>query len=853
MLAVVCLIFSVSAVSQTTLSHETSNNTSACDSSGTHGYCQAPFAGMSDSTGTVNPAPANVSTEDVHQLLYSGNTTKVFTHFQPWFCMNAGSLTTGPGTSCSSHIQVGYNSNDAATVAEQLADMQRRGFDGVVVDWYGAQSVPLDQTTHLIGDQLAAQCAGNACPFRYAIMYDQGALQWAACPKDGGGVDQTQCIANAVSSDFDYMDANFFTSQAYVRVGSTPVVMFFVCEECFTNPAPNWTSVWDQVRQHVAAYSDTPSIYFIYRNAGGFTHADSDGAFAWVNHYGTNDPFGLTYLDNFYDTAVAHPGLVTVGAGWKGFDNSFASWVTGTPSITSQQCGQTWLQTFQQATHKSDFGTGHQLPFLGVVTWNDYEEGSEIETGIDSCLSLSGSVQGNTLQWTPSFSQASGSEATVHHYLVFDSTDGQNLTQLAQVPSGTHSLDLSQFNLSSTSHTLFVKAVGQPSILNKMSAPITFAPQVTALSGIAISPSAIASGGSAIGTVSLTGAAPSSGLTISLASDNAAVQVPSQVSVASGASSATFPVTASTVSSATAANVTASYAGATQTASVQVVPVSVALALSPATVVGGSAVTGTVSLSSPAPNSGVSIALSSSSSVAKAPASVTIAAGATKASFSISTTPVATSTAASINATFGTSQSSVTLQVAPPSVSGLSVSPTSIGGSTSSTGTVTLNGPAPSTGTTVLLTSSSTAVTVPASVVVSAGNTTAKFTVSSKTVTATTTGKVTAAANGATASASLIVNVTPSALSLSPTKLKGGSKSTATVTLSGVAPSGGTVVTLSSSSTSAASVPSQITVPAGATKATFTVTTHAVSSTKTVTIQAKGWNVSRSATLTVTH
>src|SRR2546425_4097410 len=76
--------------------------------------------------------------------------------------------------------------------------------------------------------------------------------------------------------------------------------------------------------------------------------------------------------------------------------------------------------------------------------------------------------------------------------------------------------------------------------------------------------------------------------------------------------------------------------------------------------------------------------------------------------------------------------------------------------------------------------------------------------------------------------------VSLSSLSLNPTSVTGGNSSTGTVTLSGAAPSGGAQVTLSSSNTVVARVPSSVTVAAGATSATFTVSTSAVTASTTV-------------------
>ena len=97
----------------------------------------------------------------------------------------------------------------------------------------------------------------------------------------------------------------------------------------------------------------------------------------------------------------------------------------------------------------------------------------------------------------------------------------------------------------------------------------------------------------------------------------------------------------------------------------------------------------------------------------------------------------------------------------------------------------------------------------------------------------------------------LPATVALSTLSLSPGTVKGGSSSKGTVTLTGRAPAGGMLVTLSSSNTSVATVPPGVTVAAGATSATFTVQTKRVRTSTSVTISATAGNVTKEATLTV--
>src|SRR5262249_22006014 len=93
---------------------------------------------------------------------------------------------------------------------------------------------------------------------------------------------------------------------------------------------------------------------------------------------------------------------------------------------------------------------------------------------------------------------------------------------------------------------------------------------------------------------------------------------------------------------------------------------------------------------------------------------------------------------------------------------------------------------------------------------------------------------------------------TLSALSLNPASVVGGNSSQGTVSLSSAAPSGGAVVTLSSSAPSVASTPASVTVAAGATSATFAISTVGVSITNTVTISAAFGGVTRTAALAVT-
>jgi hypothetical protein len=380
----------------------------------------------------------------------------------------------------------------------------------------------------------------------------------------------------------------------------------------------------------------------------------------------------------------------------------------------------------------------------------------------------------------------------------------------------------------------------------------SWALESAALKSVTVSPSSVTGGLPSTGTVLLTTAAPASGLTVSLSSNNAVVTVPTSVTVPAGSTSATFTVNTTATNSNRAAVITGSHNGISATANLTVLaPVIASVTLDPATVVGGVASTGTVTFTGPSPAGGANVGLSSNSSSATVPTSVMIPAGATSAQFTITTSPTTSTRSVTIKAARGASSATATLTVNAPLISGLALSPTSVIGGTSSTGEVTLTGAAPTGGLTVYFSSNSSSATVPTSLVIPAGASARQFTINTSATSASRSVTIKVVRGTSSAVATLQVAApTITSVSLSPSRVTGGSSSTATVTLSGPAPTGGLNIGLSSSSSSAP-VPPSVIVPAGSNKATFTINTKATVSDRAVTIKAARGTNSATATLTV--
>jgi hypothetical protein len=397
-------------VPTTTLAAQTANNTSAALS----------FVAQTNG----NAGAGNVSKVDIHSLLYPGATTKVYAHLLLWFGE-------------SNHMNVGYSSTDAAQVHNQITDMISRGIDGVIIDWYGPNN-SIDQATKLVMAE-----AETHPGFTFAIMIDQGAIEWDSC----AGCSPQQ----ALISQLQYIEQTYFPSPAYLTQQGKPVITNFNIDLSYTI---DWTAA-------SAALSTQP--VFLFQNNSGFSHVLSDGSYSWVMP--TTTDYGISYLTSFYDTGIPLTNEQTVGASYKGFNDSLAAW--GSDRVMGQQCGQTWLQTFSEINGL--YNSGKQLPTLQLVTWNDYEEGTEIESGIANCLTVLAATSGNSLQW-----MINGDESTVDHYVAYISTDGQNLMSLADLNSGANAVNLCSYSIPNGQYTLYVQAVGKPTITNQISGPVSF-------------------------------------------------------------------------------------------------------------------------------------------------------------------------------------------------------------------------------------------------------------------------------------------------------------------------------------------------------------------------------------------
>jgi hypothetical protein len=255
-----------------------------------------------------------------------------------------------------------YSSTDPAVITGHILAAQAQCIDGFVVDWYGPpDGMPNDEDREFIDrafDELLRQA--EVYGFKVAIMYDEGTLKGAA-----------PLTTTHVISDLLYA-TKYFTSSSYLEINDQPALFVFPYPD--VDDDIDWQTVRQQLTVPVTLLDKDP-------DPDDLDHDDLfDGFYAWVQPTkpdGTE--WGEEYLHWFYDTMAdpRYSNKVAIGGVWPGFDDTLASWGSG--RYIWRRCGQTWFDTWRLAEENNPL-------YMMIDTWNDFEEGTDIEHGIGECL-----------------------------------------------------------------------------------------------------------------------------------------------------------------------------------------------------------------------------------------------------------------------------------------------------------------------------------------------------------------------------------------------------------------------------------------------------------------------------------
>ncbi len=382
---------------------------------------------------SLNPiTPGHVSKTDVHTLIPRRPDLRWFAHATPWF-----------GTS--SHINIGLNNNTASYVAAMITDMKNRGFNGVVIDWYGSTD-STDGVTQKIKSYLASLTNNT---FTYIIMVDKGV-------KGGTGT-------NNLQTQIQYCQNQYFTDPNYEHEPLTngmPILMFFGVR----------SAIGATAMAGVKAFTGGQMVW-VEQGTSYLSESWEDESFQWTDEFDTgvnaSDPFNLSAVTSQF-TTIKNSGKKAFGAMCSQFNGTLTKsvgWSEGKYLPSSNGL------CLVQRAGVINFQIPSNMTRMQWPTWSDWEEGTEVEAGIENNYAVTGLVNtSNLLSWTIT----AGDERTIDHYEIYAASNGVNAAFLGSVPNGVHQTNLNQVGLAPGSYQLYIDAIGKPCIRDHLSPPVSY-------------------------------------------------------------------------------------------------------------------------------------------------------------------------------------------------------------------------------------------------------------------------------------------------------------------------------------------------------------------------------------------
>lgn len=313
------------------------------------------------------------------------NPTKVYAHYMPWFEDQESSGNGGWGLhwtmaerdpdvvdedgrrQIAAHYYplIGpYSSSDPDLIEYHLLLMKLAGIDGVLIDWYGTHDV-FDYRPNKRNAEALIEGLGEV-GLDFGIVYEEFTAEHVAEAEVMGSA------VEAAQADLRYLQSEYFAHNRYIHIDGAPLLLAF---------GPRLFETPDEWAQIFAGIDPPPHFLTLWHQA---TDAGkwAAGEFAWV------DRGHLENLDAFYRDGVLG---MAIGSAYPGFKDYYreGGWGDGLGWVVDHEDGATFAVTLDRADRSG-------VPFVQLVTWNDFGEGTMIEPTREFGFSLLAQVQAFT-------------------------------------------------------------------------------------------------------------------------------------------------------------------------------------------------------------------------------------------------------------------------------------------------------------------------------------------------------------------------------------------------------------------------------------------------------------------------
>jgi len=248
-----------------------------------------------------------------------------------------------------------YDSNDPDALEYHVLLMKLSGIDGVIVDWYGIKDFhdygPIHRNTqHLVK---FVKKAG----LKFAVCYEDRTIIPMVNTRN---LKATEDVLHAAEV-MKWLDKNWFSDDAYVRIKSRPILPVF---------GPMYFKTVEQWKQIFAEIPTQPVFYALPHLA---KSTGSDGAFGWPPVHGGKEitpATWKTYLSDLYARKHAEDSVIAVV--FPKFHDIYEK----SYGYIDDRDGKTFEETLELSMKS-------EAALVQIATWNDYGEGTIIEPTVE--------------------------------------------------------------------------------------------------------------------------------------------------------------------------------------------------------------------------------------------------------------------------------------------------------------------------------------------------------------------------------------------------------------------------------------------------------------------------------------
>jgi len=275
-----------------------------------------------------------------------------------------------------------YDSGDPDLCEYHILLAKAVGIDGFIIDWYGQKTDGVTEQDDSHAKMLLL--TAEQLDFKIALCFND---QCCFPPFQPEVENREQALRQAVNI-FQYIEANFFKSPAYLRITDKPLVTTHNCGK----PGQTWNfpfftaEEWDKIRAEIK--TDICLIQNYQPQMGGIDFTQWDSVYPWVSIYFTDYDTDEVFWKNSQEavgknqfkfiSGLVNPGYDDRGSGGSG-DRE--------PRVFSRRQGAKY-----SATWEDNLKNGAQ--FIQIGTWNNYSEGTGIEPVKEIILHKNAAVPG---------------------------------------------------------------------------------------------------------------------------------------------------------------------------------------------------------------------------------------------------------------------------------------------------------------------------------------------------------------------------------------------------------------------------------------------------------------------------